>query len=172
MLIPMGFHLTHRKLQGGDVVQPGNWGSVVLNAGAAHEWFEREALLEAVRMKSYPAKPSRLHSAYYFPDLNDAMHYWVNFAQADRVYAVQMADSSAPFHHAFMTCLPPVEGRTDEEIAHHYWRKDLVVTRGKFQSATEEILTTSALVVTSEFIFTPELFEDPAAVMVDLSARN
>tara|TARA_R110002020_G_scaffold232997_2_gene444644 strand:- start:1628 stop:2134 length:507 start_codon:yes stop_codon:yes gene_type:complete len=168
----MGFHLTHRKLQRGDVVQPGSWGGVVLDAGTTHEWFERETLLEAIRAKHYPTKPSRLQSAYYFPDLNHAMHYWVNFAQGDRVYAVQVADTSAPFHHAFMTCLPPVQGRTDEEIAHHYWRKDLMVTRGKFRTATEEILTTSALVVSSEFIFSPELFEDPTAVTVDLSARN
>lgn len=168
----VGFHLTHRMLVPGDIIEPGNWGSVILATGASHDWYEREQLMEAIRVARYPEKPSRLQTAYFFPHLEHALHYWVNFSQGDRVYCVQVADDLAPQHHAFMTCLPPISDLTDEQVAHHYWRTDLKVTRGLFQTATEEILTTSPLVVTQEFLLHADMFEDPSVISVDLSART
>ncbi len=52
----------------GDVVQPGNWGSLVQST-PNHYWLRMEQQFEAIRIKINPQLPSRLECAFICEDL-------------------------------------------------------------------------------------------------------
>jgi hypothetical protein len=58
------YHCNRLDLQSGDLVQPGNWGTVLQQIGPQHNAWNREMVLEAVRSMHFPNKPSRLHGTF------------------------------------------------------------------------------------------------------------
>lgn len=79
--------------------------------------------------------------------LEDALFYRSKGAQLDNMYIVKVADPSAASHRTYLTCSPPVIGKSDEEVVHHYWRADDPVMRSDGQPAIVEVLTASPLIV-------------------------
>lgn len=69
------FHASGLLYETGDVVQPGNWGRVVLGAGPRHLQFYRELMFEEVRERIVPGHPSRLRSFFGLRTIEDLRRY-------------------------------------------------------------------------------------------------
>src|SRR6266849_715121 len=52
----------------GEIIQPGNWGKVILAFGARHPRFYAEYLFERIRQAEFAARPSRMRAAFAFFD--------------------------------------------------------------------------------------------------------
>jgi hypothetical protein len=81
-------HLTRNLLTPGDVITPGNWGSILRLHGQAHSLWNRERVLEKVRAAEYAAKPSRFEAAYAFTEMSSALWWWRHERQGDFGYEV------------------------------------------------------------------------------------
>lgn len=88
------FHASGLLYDVGDIIQPGNWGRVVLGAGTAHPLYFRELLFEEVRLQLAPAKPSRLRSLFALQTQQELATY----QQANQVrhgYRIEIPDDTA-----------------------------------------------------------------------------
>ena len=155
-----GYHLAPTLLAPGSVILPGNWGRIVSIEGNSHSWHIAEQTLEAVRSGDFPNKPSRLHSAFYFPQMQHALWYWANKDKRLVLYYVVPVDPHAAFHHGYMSCLPPLSGMADDDVAKHYWAVSLRVGVGQYDTAIEEVVTNSPLRILSQIEIKPDMFHD------------
>lgn len=89
------FHASGLWYEVGDVIQPGNWGRVVLGAGPnAHIHFFRELLFEEMREQLAPDQPSRLRAFFGVRTVDDLRRYQ-QVAGATYGYRVAIPDSAA-----------------------------------------------------------------------------
>lgn len=137
------FHKAMALYKPGDEIRPGNYGRVVLGAGAGHSSFFREQILESIRLTEFADKPSRLSSAFFFSSRDTAEAF-----QPDafpNLYSVRLADPSMPVHAVDMTWLDRLRlCHTMEGVktcARRYWSGTVL------RPLSVENLTTSPLVV-------------------------
>jgi hypothetical protein len=142
----LGFHVSPVLLRRGSVIEPGNFGRILGLGGANHNLHARERVLEEVRVAEFPNLPSRLNSAFYCATAEDADWFRRNHAVTNVIYSVVPLMPDLPVHIGYMNCLPSLDGMSDEEVARHYWRRDLVV-QGPDRHPAREVLTTSPLLV-------------------------
>jgi hypothetical protein len=88
------FHQSDRLFEVGAVVEPGRWGSTVLQAGQAHHHFFRELFLELWRISQTDVAVSRLECAFAFEDRHAAIG-WASGSQS-HCYEVEPIEHSAP----------------------------------------------------------------------------
>lgn len=67
----LGFY----ELGKGSIVYPGNWGRIKNKAFAASPNILKELIYENVRLRLYPAYPSRLNSIFVCPSLEEIIKY-------------------------------------------------------------------------------------------------
>ena len=94
------------ELEAGFIIEPGNWGGIILDAGLLHPCYEREFLLEYTRKWSFPNKPSRLTCNYVCPYIEDALHFQ-QYCQAGTIYEVKITDVNCQTHLGCYSYLPP-----------------------------------------------------------------
>ncbi|BAL75982.1 hypothetical protein [Bradyrhizobium cosmicum] len=148
------YHSGPKQLAPGDVIAPGNWGSIIAATGPSHHSWHREMTLEAVRSAHFPSKPSRLVATFSCANLATAEFYrqvavsrgWK--VTADHLYEIEKVDPLAIEHRADFNLVEPIPGRgeTMEQIAFLYW------TAGRWYTIAdapdircEEVVTPSAL---------------------------
>ena len=144
------FHSTHNKLESGMVILPGNWGNIILEQGETHPCWEREQVLERIRVEYYPEKPSRLKSAYCCETIEAAKCYKENNIPQGFIYEVNIVDETQPSHKGDFNCVEPLPGRPEnmKEIAHLYWKYELKTNIQEWPGVIcSEILSLSGLKV-------------------------
>lgn len=148
------YHSSPKPLALGDVIAPGNWGSIIKATGSSHHSWYREMTLEAVRTAHFPSKPSRLVATFSCSDLATAEFYRQidvmrgRKATADHLYEVEKVDPSAIEHRADFNLVEPIPGRgeTMEQIAFLYWTAGRWYTIADMPGIRcEEIVTPSEL---------------------------
>lgn len=117
------FHVRAHPVAAGDVIAPGHYGRMIAAAGPAHWRYAREMLLEAVRRRDFPDRPSRLACCFALPDVAQARRYVDERLRAQpglvtaRVYevvALEAGSHAGDWHLA--------EEVRDDVSARLYWR--------------------------------------------------
>ena len=111
------------------IIQPGNWGRIMNSYNLANPniyWLPlRELMFENIRLKEFPAKPSRFSSAFLCESVEDAKA----FRQAssrffDLLYEVSLVNPELPNHRG---CLSLFDNANQgnmidlENRARYYW---------------------------------------------------
>lgn len=146
------FHCTHRELNEGDIIEPGNWGQEIERQGESHGWWHSENILEQVRQDNFPEKPSRLNSTFSCDNLESIMCFRSKSCPNNYVYEVEIIDDKAPKHKGdFNATRPMPRCRFNmTEIAHLYWQYKLKTKVEEWPNVEcSEIVTSSALRVIS-----------------------
>jgi hypothetical protein len=96
------FHCAASLLAPESIIEPGNWGRIIRNAGWSHNLAAREVILEHIRGVSYPQKPSRLDALFFFDDETEARFYAASDGRhvTMMVYEIELLDASAVRHTA------------------------------------------------------------------------
>jgi hypothetical protein len=66
------FHFAPIMLAPGSIIEPGNFGRIIRQRGAAHNLYRREMIFEAVRQQHFSSRPSRLDCLFCFPTQEEA----------------------------------------------------------------------------------------------------
>lgn len=118
------FHCTHIDLKAGDIIEPGNWGRIILSTGVSHPRWNREIILEAVRIQYFPAKPSRLSSTFCCDNRETIKCYKSAQNPSGIIYEVEHTDLRFPYHKGDFNAVEPVPRRPENmmQIASLYWQ--------------------------------------------------
>ncbi len=121
------FHCTSALLAPGSVIEPGNWGRIIRNAGWNHNLSGRETTLEHVRQASFPHKPSRFDCAFLFDDENEARFYANSDGRQVTMipYEVELLDSHAAQHVGDWRNVA-ASGPLDLSWASRYWEGQML----------------------------------------------
>ena len=87
------FHASGLLYEVGDVIHPGNWGRVILGAGAAHQFYFREFLFEEVRLQLAPDAPSRLRSLFGLRTI-EALQAYQQTTGLRHGYRIELSDEA------------------------------------------------------------------------------
>jgi hypothetical protein len=117
------FHLAGIQLAPGSIVEPGNWGRIILATGPQHPEYQREIALENARLAKYPHKPSRLKAAFTSVDAGEAKAFRARIPGFTHhiLYWVELAEPHAP-SHLTDTRLGKPQGTQAYDWADLYWR--------------------------------------------------
>ena len=137
------FHASGLWYEAGDVIQPGNWGRVVLGAGPnAHIHFFRELMFEEVREQIAPDQPSRLRSFFGLRTIEDLRHYQ-QVAGVPHGYRVSVPDSAA-IYLANLELFDRLQGARDhvssKTVLAEYWSGNPAVFMELLVEAPAEVL--------------------------------
>ena len=146
------YHSNRQFLRPGTIVDPGNYGRLVNQARECGPHWNRELVLEEVRRKRFPNKPSRLSSCFVTDNIETAEFYHRNHCPEGYLYTVVLEDSSQLLHVGDFNCIQPLPGRNEtmEQIAERYWACDLRTKISEhLDMVCNETVTTSALRVVS-----------------------
>jgi hypothetical protein len=103
-MLPTYFHATPVRLAAGNVIEPGNCGRIIrLYKAEGNHLITicRELALEAVRLASHPAKPSRLSCVFACPTRSGLAEFCrTNNRLVDVTYAVEPVDATVSVHLA------------------------------------------------------------------------
>lgn len=144
------YHRSYQDLRPGVVIKPGNWGRTILETGKTHSWWESENILEEVRQKSYPEKPSRLQSAFAYEFLETALLDRNRSAPNDYIYSVIIDDCNKPWHRGDFNATRPMPRHYADmhQIADMYWQYKLKCSVSEWPGIIcSEIVTLSSLTV-------------------------
>ena len=142
------FHCTHRELNEGDIIEPGNWGRIILETGETHPCWHREQTLESIRRSHYPQKPSRLESAFVCEHLNTIKCYKAKHCANGHIYEVELVNSESLQHKGDFNAVEPMPRHNANmyEIAHLYWQYRLKTNVQEWPNVEcSEIVTSSPL---------------------------
>lgn len=144
------FHVAPLMLGPGSVVLPGNWGRLLDEIGADHTSWERERVLESVRVQYFPDKPSRLNATFALLSLEEAQLYRRLCQPRCIIYRASFADLGARIHIGDYNAVDPIHGtgRSREEAAKRYWQGlDSTNIVGHEDIKCRECVSASALVI-------------------------
>ncbi|HVW99229.1 MAG TPA: hypothetical protein VHA52_02145 [Candidatus Babeliaceae bacterium] len=121
------YYCTHLDLNSGEIIQPGNWGKILLSTGINHPSWYRENILEAVRLEHFPGKPSRLASTFCCDSLDTIRCFRSSHNPTGHIYEVEHTDLRLPYHKGDFNAVEPLPRRTENmfQIASLYWQYDL-----------------------------------------------
>ena len=117
------FHLTRKELQSGELILPGNWGSIIQATGQSHHCWHRENILETIRSAEFQNKPSRFNAVFAFIDPFAAMWWRQHERNGALLYFVEVADPTATNHIGDMLGVQMINGvdASTEAAARRYW---------------------------------------------------
>jgi hypothetical protein len=122
------YHCTHDALADGAIIEPGNYGRVIRLTGPNHRHWHRENILEQVRLRLFPEKPSRLSATFCCDSLQTALCYKsAQHRVEDFLYEVELIDPGARRHKGDFNAVEPLPRcqANMEEIAVRYWQYSL-----------------------------------------------
>jgi len=159
--VPASYFHRNKALFGpNDHIQAGNWGRVVLGMGPGHPFYLREYVFERIREHEFSALPSRLRSAFGFPNIESAATY----NPTENLYQVSPSDPEAVVHetdYSWVNTDVFNQFRTFDGVeacARHYWQGD------ERTPNTREVLTESDLIVHVRLNALPENGHGPQFV--------
>jgi hypothetical protein len=142
----MYFHLCSTPLQGGAIIQPGNWGRIIRFFGQAHNRWLAESAMEDVRQKEFPDLPSRWSSSFFFDNESEARGYQAAHAAFLILYEVELVDLRAAIHRAdYRRNVPNATPSLDWCRA--YWRGEHFAAEADGRRCTELLAETPIRVV-------------------------
>lgn len=107
------FHVCPIMLSVGSVIAPGNFGRVIeqYRRDTLNVMAHRELCFEIIRLRHFPARPSRMTCVFMFASKAAALQHVQRFCPTSMIYEVEQAeqDAPAPFHGdmgIFSTDLP------------------------------------------------------------------
>ena len=112
------------------MVNPGNWGRILrmyTQQGSPNPWIlTRELIYELVRVRSFPAKPSRLDCLFVCMSETDLTAFRANAGRIfDIGYEVELVDPQASNHLGDWSAAnsqPTANMPAYENSAHLYWQ--------------------------------------------------
>jgi hypothetical protein len=121
------FHVCPTWLQPGSVIRPGNYGRIIQLTGSSHRFWEREMVLEKIRIEQFSEKPSRLQSAFVLEDIRAAEFYKKHNCSTGVLYEVEPTIDNPVWHRGDFNVIQPLPRRSEnmEEIAIRYWQNSL-----------------------------------------------
>lgn len=147
------YHCTSVMLRTGSIIEPGNWGRIIRKAGWAHNYSGREVTLEHIRQASFPDLPSRLDSAFFFDDENEARFYANSDGRELTMlpYEVELLDPQAPRHTGDWRNVA-ASGPLDLTWADRYWRGQMLppFQNGQWTAVCREIIAVTPMRVVSQ----------------------
>jgi len=66
------FHFAREQRAIGSMIEPCNFGRIILQTGASHNLFRRETVYEGIRQLHFQHRPSRLEALFCFPTFEEA----------------------------------------------------------------------------------------------------
>lgn len=141
------FHLTRKLLAPGDLIEPGNWGRVLRNIGPSHISWNREAVLENIRARDFPNKPTRFQAAFAFATEQGARWWRSHERHGAILYAVEPVDHAAASHLGDMLGVQQVAevDATPQDAARRYWSRGRPVMLTPDQVSILEFLSSGPL---------------------------
>ena len=139
------FYLCSYPLEPGSVIAPGNWGRILhsYSLGNQSRWWNllREHVYEAIRLREFPERPSRLRSIFLCDSLAAIRQFRLEAnREFDLIYQVELVESNPLLHRA---CMSVFDGEQEgnlaslEERARIYWQGAEI--------SKPEIITTSGV---------------------------
>jgi hypothetical protein len=141
------FHLANTLLRSGSIIEPGNWGRMILRFGLKHARAMHEMSLERARVAKFEAVPSRLSSAFAFLSLPEARAFRQEIGEpfaSSILYRVSLDNPDAPSHVADYRQVNP---RTidDPSWPDCYWQRHNDLPTGADAEAIERMVAQKSL---------------------------
>jgi hypothetical protein len=150
------YHPSGIVLRRGSIIEPGNFGRIILATGPHHTQWIREHALEEARVKNHADKPARFAAAFTFVDEKEARSFRARIPgfQFHILYRVSLLEPDAP-SHLTDTRLCDRQSSMDYDWADLYWHtydptKIFIPGKGSLADATggitcRELITLSPL---------------------------
>lgn len=118
-----GYHFATVMLGEGSIILPGNWWRIASSPSQfGGPFFLREHILENVRTRVFPEKPSRMRSSFYCLTMEGAQSFSRTQPFPGLIYEVEPLDPKTASHFGYLHCLPPLNGVDPFELASMYWQ--------------------------------------------------
>lgn len=121
------YHSSNKDLVPGDIIAPGNWGKMIFYSMVDHHLWQREMIIEAVRVWSFAEKPSRLKCAFACDNLDTMVCYHTKEHPEEFIYQVEAVDPDALMHKGDFNAVAVPKGYHGNMwgIASEYWNYNL-----------------------------------------------
>lgn len=108
----------------GSVIEPGNFGRIIRQHGAAHNLYRREMAYETVRQQHFQSRPSRLDCLFCFPTEEEGQlcRAHINGYADSLLYEVQSSEANphlADMNNGLLNFALPA---FDNNVIAYYWR--------------------------------------------------
>lgn len=155
------YHVSPIYLENGSVIKKGNWGRVLKqyigNDCGGLNLF-RERVLEEIRQKNFPTKPSRLDCIFLLVSIDEAKTYQnLQNLRTSLIYKVRITNLATAAHlgnyNKVLPTPPDCHFEKMDEVATNYWAGiglNDVTPRVNQQTNILEQLTTIELLVQSD----------------------
>ena len=127
----------------GSVILPGNWGRLEkASLGAGSPIIFREYVLESLRAKEFPDKPSRMQATYSCPDIQSMVMFMQANCPTSLCYEVEIIDREAPAHRAPCKIVGPADNQNtwdwamSEAAKYWSWNQEHVLRPMEMVSAS------------------------------------
>ena len=149
------YYCSHENLEPDNVIHPGNWGKIILNTGPKHVCWTREIMLEAIRSKYFPKKPSRLFATFCCDSLDTIKCYQKKNSPESSIYEVKFFDSSMQIHEGDFNAVEELPGVPFDliQISLKYWRYELKTSVDSWPGIIcKEIVSESSLIILNKVL--------------------
>lgn len=166
----MIFYFTFENaLRPGEIILPGRWGAICRNntPNGGSVYLLREWILENIRLRFYPDRPSRLQAVFLCSTLHALIAFRSeNYRHNEHAYRVELVSPDRGIFitdYKFFGMSEWDKVETLEIKAHLYWQG------GK--TATQEVLSLSAIRIVAE-ITESELREEAQIICNEMNAKH
>lgn len=147
------YHMCQIPLEKGSIIKPGNYGRMLeYDKGRNSIIYNRETILEGIRKKLCPEKPSRLHSCFVCDDIKSTLMFFQHDFGTCLCYEVEIVDASAKMYRTsakYISDLQQVYTREwADSRAVEYWEWD----ESKNDVFPMEVLTSSPIKILTDGI--------------------
>jgi hypothetical protein len=118
------YHVAPNMLGEGSIIMPGNWGRLLMMHDELNLTLFREHVLELVRTKYFPEKPSRFNCVFATETSDEAFRYRNSNNSTGLVYEVCIEDRDVPLHRGDynFTVRPDYKfPQGIHDLANRYW---------------------------------------------------
>lgn len=140
------YHMCPIPLEKGSIIKPGNYGRLLSYDKVRNPpVFARETILEGIRKKLYPEKPSRLHCCFICDDIKSTSIFFQHDFVMCLCYEVEIIDASAKMYRTSAQYISNLQQVYTKEWADsravEYWEWD----ESKKDVLPMEVLTSSPI---------------------------
>lgn len=145
------YHTCLTWLQPDSIIRAGNYGRIIYFEGPNGRFWDRESVLESVRQRDYPSKPSRFKSSFVLDNIRAAHWYHRRSNRTGVLYEVEPVNINATWHAADLNYVQelPSLNLSMQEVAILYWegRKRVTIHGEPGLICTEYIAETDLRVI-------------------------
>lgn len=117
------FHLAPTLLAPGSIIEPGNFGRIVLLHGLNHQQYRREIQYEEARKTRFPDRPSRLACLFAFVTQEEAELFQRTIPGfgANVLYEIENNEQNPHVADIAYAIQPPGATEFDQKTIDYYW---------------------------------------------------